>query len=162
MQTSLAPIDSFTRNMIWQTYTYNAPLTPELEEAFRAEAARALSLGTGSLGYSVSTSFTASRGVTTGSTEFQVGKSTPWTPAERRSLDNYLGRMVPPGMLLGPEGQQLRIEQAPTQTSNNSQVARGNGVESESGRTVMTGRSWNGGSFKSMFNAKIKVSSRRE
>ncbi|ODO11392.1 hypothetical protein I350_00171 [Cryptococcus amylolentus CBS 6273] len=86
----------------WQTYTYNGPLTPELEQAFKKEASRALSRSSGTpLGFSVSTSVTTVNGVTRGSTEFQVGKGTAWTSEERRNLDEKFGRLAPDGRMIG-------------------------------------------------------------
>ncbi|ODN84901.1 hypothetical protein L202_00753 [Cryptococcus amylolentus CBS 6039] len=93
---------------VWQTYTYNGPLTPELEQAFKKEASRALSRSSGTpLGFSVSTSVTTVNGVTRGSTEFQVGKGTAWTSEERRNLDEKFGRLAPDGRMIGPDGRPL-------------------------------------------------------
>ncbi|WVN88986.1 uncharacterized protein L203_104201 [Cryptococcus depauperatus CBS 7841] len=103
------PFERFSSNMHWQTYTYNGPLTPEMEQTFRREASRALSQkhGAGPLGFSVATSFTTINGHTTGTTEFQVGKGSHWTHEERAILDEKFAKLVPNGMMNGPDGRPL-------------------------------------------------------
>ncbi|WVQ89223.1 hypothetical protein IAS59_002975 [Cryptococcus gattii] len=105
---ALRMFESPAGNMHWQNYQYNGPLTPEMETTFKTEASRALSsIGSGSLGFSVSTSVTTVNGVTTGLTEFQVGKGTPWTAEEMAMLDSRFAALAPDGRMVGPNGRPL-------------------------------------------------------
>ncbi|WVQ71447.1 hypothetical protein IAR50_000984 [Cryptococcus sp. DSM 104548] len=108
---ALGPFQDFSGTMQWQNYAYNGPLTPELERSFKKEASRALSRSSGTpLGFSVSTSITTVNGVTRGSTEFQVGKGTPWTSEEKKILDEKFARLAPDGKMIGPDGRPLYPE----------------------------------------------------
>ncbi|WWC61306.1 uncharacterized protein I303_103887 [Kwoniella dejecticola CBS 10117] len=102
-----------SKPMHWQTYTTSAPLTRQLEEAFRRQAAMAFRNTQQTMGYSVSSSFTTRNGVTTGSTQLQVGKSTPWTPEEVSSVERYLVGLIPKGDLIGPSGRPVGYIEAP-------------------------------------------------
>lgn len=58
-------------------------------------------VGSGSLGFSVSTSATTVNGVTTCMTEFQVGKGTVWTAEETAMLDAKFAALAPNGRMVG-------------------------------------------------------------
>lgn len=58
-------------------------------------------VGSGSLGFSVSTCVTTANGVTTGLTEFQVGKGTPWTAEQMAMLDARFAALTPDGRMVG-------------------------------------------------------------
>ncbi|WVQ98484.1 hypothetical protein IAU59_005610 [Kwoniella sp. CBS 9459] len=104
--------------MHWQTFTTNAPITPELEEAFRRQAAAAFAMSPQSMGYSISSSMTSRNGQTTSQTSLQVGKATPWTSAEIDMVERYLVGLLPPGHLLGPGGRPIGlIDRSPHHTA---------------------------------------------
>ncbi|OCF44688.1 hypothetical protein I317_01377 [Kwoniella heveanensis CBS 569] len=88
----------------WQTFTTKAPITPELEEAFRRQAAAAFAMSPQSMGYSITSSISSRNGVTTSQTSLQIGKATPWTPVEVDMVERYLVGLFPAGQLLGPSG----------------------------------------------------------
>ncbi|AFR93081.2 hypothetical protein C343_00967 [Cryptococcus neoformans C23] len=105
---ALTMFESPARNMHWQNYQYNGPLTPEMEMMFKKEASRALSrMGSGSLGFSVSTSVTTVNGVTACLTEFHVGKETAWTAEETAMLDARFAALASDGEMVGPNGRSL-------------------------------------------------------
>ncbi|WVW83314.1 hypothetical protein I302_105333 [Kwoniella bestiolae CBS 10118] len=90
--------------MHWQTYTTTAPLTPQLEEAFRRQASMAFRHSHQSIGYSVTSSYTSHNGVTTGTTQLQIGKASPWSAEEIAAVEGYLVGLIPKGGLIGPSG----------------------------------------------------------
>ncbi|WRT66954.1 uncharacterized protein IL334_003919 [Kwoniella shivajii] len=110
--------------MHWQTYTTSAPLTPQLEESFRRQAASAFAHSNQTMGYSVSSSFTTHNGITTGSTQLQVGKSTPWSPAEIDSVERYLVGLIPPGQLIGPSGRPVGYIGFPSEQATPSRMKK--------------------------------------
>ncbi|KAK6902743.1 hypothetical protein I203_108002 [Kwoniella mangroviensis CBS 8507] len=114
--------------MHWQTYTTSTPLTPQLEEAFRRQASQAFRCSHQSIGYSVSSSFTTHNGVTTGTTQLQVGKATPWSTSEIAAVEGYLVGLVPKGNLLGPSGTPVGyIESAPPSALSSTRIKKRSG-----------------------------------
>nr|XP_019013362.1 uncharacterized protein I206_01428 [Kwoniella pini CBS 10737]OCF52143.1 hypothetical protein I206_01428 [Kwoniella pini CBS 10737] len=105
--------------MHWQTYTTSAPLTPQSEEAFRKQASLAFRNNQQTIGYSVSSSFTNFNGITSGSTQLKIGKSSPWTIDEINSVERYLIGLIPKGDLIGPSGRPVGLIEPPhTSTSS--------------------------------------------
>ncbi|WVF72458.1 hypothetical protein IAT40_007273 [Kwoniella sp. CBS 6097] len=109
-----------TSPMHWQTFTTQVPITPQLEEAFRRQAAAAFAMSPQSMGYSVTSSMSSRNGITTSHTSLQIGKATPWTAAEIDMVERYLVGLFPPGHLLGPSGRPVGLIEQPSHSHSST------------------------------------------